>query len=325
MQKQQNFDFLIYCRICAENKSGLRNLFDVKYKEITLSEMISFCTQLIVQPHDNRPSTICAKCFEKLEIAYEFCSLAKSSEEKFQRMISSQSQQSTPSDPLQSIESVLVKHEDENDTLCVINGVENQLKVEIKEESDADEVQPLDLVTVCLPEKTVKRRTKSSWKPTSAPPPTSYKNNNTKLKRFECYKCKLKSRSVRFIQIHMKVHHDATPHQCSICGMHFSKEHFDRHLCKGRTIQCEYCTESFKTTLSLLEHLKQHKNQLVITSCSHCKMLAPMKILFEFHTRHHHKAKAYRCEVFGCDRSFDVRTALHKHRYMHKKEKREKS
>lgn len=76
--------FVFCCRICLQSRKTVKNLFDQKSNGKSLADMISYCTQSEIQQNDDLPSKLCLKCEKNLKIAYDFCVLAKASEEQLQ-------------------------------------------------------------------------------------------------------------------------------------------------------------------------------------------------------------------------------------------------
>lgn len=123
----QEFQASKYCRVCARESNKLVSLCSSKSDEITLAEKFSFCTQFICETDDERPQSICSKCTRNLKVAYEFCKLAKASEEKFQQwmMLSVPKTQS-----IVPIEAILVS--------------DGPVEMEIKEEDIAEMISAVE-------------------------------------------------------------------------------------------------------------------------------------------------------------------------------------
>lgn len=322
------FNYKNCCRICADNSIETYNLFEIRHRGTKLAEMISFCTHLALQESDvSRPSNICRPCIESLRTAYEFCKLAKASERKFHEFNLLQPSATVFMQP--KIESVLVNEEEEEgieniDFKADFNNfdspamIDECLKVEIKEENYAmDMDEPFK-----LSRPKVKRKNPPQESSKLILTTTKRQENVDVSKRvyksWQCYKCHADICRLESLRLHMKKHIEATPHECTVCGLYFSKRRFDRHLCKGKSVQCEYCTETFNSTVKILEHLEcDHKDGQIMNRCTHCRKSYPMRELYEFHTRYHF-IKSIFCEI--CNRAFDTNIALNSHRtYMHRK------
>lgn len=294
------FDYKTCCRICTENSSETHNLFETRHRATTLSEMMSFCTQLALQENDSsRPSNICRPCIENLRTAYYFCKLAKASEEKFREFYLSQQSVTIFAEPVES--NLGKKGECEN-----IDGeanFENSQSLTTIDEYSKIKIEDSDDETINMNQKPKRG---GSIKP--------YGNSEVLRRKdikWQCYKCQVDMPFLEFLRIHMKGHNDGTPHECTVCGLHFSKRRFDRHLCMGESVPCEYCAETFNSTVKLLEHLEMHKNDLEISRCKLCRKNLPMKKLHEFHLHHHHKAKPNICPF--CNKRFNTRSGMTVH------------
>lgn len=344
MERQEYyFDFSNYCRICAENQIGVHHLFDAKYKGIALSEIISFCTQLVVQQSDNRPSSICTKCFEKLEIAYEFQSLARISEEKFQHMLLTLPIQPSLLQPMtlsENRDTEQMKSETEGATFSA--GIDESVKFEVQDygegdfdfmmdaNDDSDYEPPTSSWKQTKPKKQRKKPAtlpnKSTEKRRPGRPKTKSKNDEKSLKAKEikiwrCHKCDITLPSLKHTQLHLKDHNDATPHECSVCGLYFSMQNFNRHLCKGEIILCEYCPQVFDSTAALLEHAKSHENQLIMNKCLECPKYFAYKTVLDWHAEvHKNMLNTFFCHI--CNRGFPMLISLRVHIKTHSKAKR---
>lgn len=146
--------------------------------------------------------------------------------------------------------------------------------------------------------------------------------HNLEKKSFECYKCRGKFRIRSLLNKHLRKHITATPCQCTVCGMFYSENNIKHHLCEGKTVHCEYCTERglYKTTLALLEHLETHPmNTIIMKKCLKCPKCFPAKYLLEFHMQKHQIEASYACEI--CNQLYDSYNALKTHRSVHGKKK----
>lgn len=135
---------------------------------------------------------------------------------------------------------------------------------------------------------------------------------------FECHKCRQKFKDRNSLSKHLREHKVETPHKCTICGMYYSEINFKRHLCKGNSVQCEYCTESFETTLTLLEHLETHELNKILRKCEKCPKLVETKYFFDCHMEQHQIGATYQCEI--CKQLFDHCSTLCAHKIVHTNE-----
>lgn len=110
-------------------------------------------------------------------------------------------------------------------------------------------------------------------------------------------------------------HNNLTKYICKICGMHFSVEELNRHLYRGVSVQCEYCSESFDATLKLLGHLSTHQNY-ESPKCTECSRTYRLKILIDWHmNRHSIEMNSNKCDV--CNRRFNAKDSFKAHLRTH--------
>lgn len=347
----------------------LLNLFETQEEDISLSEMISHCTQLKIAPHDNRPPNICKKCIKNLNISYEFRQLAQESDEKFRQMALSQESDDKKQilivvdvQPVEEmvddcLENTLTSYktsaELEEGELNVISDQkqspepslfflspfevvavdsteigeskmpERQENVEAEKREMQKETENIKSSTKCEPNKNVDKR-KSSTKKKIDKKSEKRLNTSNRIMRFgvncwECYKCKSKFHSLNYLRRHLNDHRDATPNECMVCELHYSNRRFKRHLCTGKSIQCEYCSEELTSMDQLTRHLESdHKSQVIITKCNQirCKKRFPMKLLLEWHLQLHSKQfMSFVCPV--CNMGFSRVTSYDTHLKSH--------
>lgn len=289
------------CRVCAQPSNKMVSLFGIRKKGLMLADMLAICTQSKVVQKDRMPSNICNRCLLNLEVAFDFYKQVKSSEDRFQNLLSIEESKSQPI---------------EFDT-SVTDEVEQLVKLEVNVE---DTEMLLDQLT---PEQK-HRRNVTNEDETCPPEMRSYQQEmqERKMQRlFECFLCKKKLKSFKDTRCHLKQHSEATPFKCKVCSMQFSALQFEQHLCKGKHVPCGYCAEFFHTTKSLLDHLECHKDQHKLHKCPDCSKIFPMVYLLECHRAQHGRTeKPYICHI--CNRGFRVNFLLTKHLTTHSDERR---
>lgn len=303
-QLQSPDQFPVLCRVCAKHSNKMINLFGIRKKGLMLAEMLAICTQSNIQQTDQLPSNICNQCLANLEIAFDFYNLVKSNEAYFQKQLTAKNE-APESEPIE---------------FCPLNenDIQKHLKVEFNEECAE--------MVANQKQSDQKRKGHSYgetelWKLINGEQLMGSNKDNDDLytrkmnRLFECFLCKTKLKSFRDTRVHLKRHDEATPFKCKICSMHFSATQYEQHLCKGQSVQCAYCSESFHTTKSLLEHLEIHKEHK-LHKCSGCSKLFPMMYLLECHQINHGSLeKPYVCHI--CNRGFRVNFLLTKHLTTH--------
>lgn len=314
------------CRVCAKKSTKMISLFGIRKKGLILAEMLAICTHINVDRQtDFRPSNICSPCLSNLEIAFDFFNLVKSSENSFQKMFAAghgvnEVEKSQPiefctlnvvDDVADSIVQKHLKVEFIESNTELIPNQQQQIDMKLERKRRPAKDEPLIEVHHPLDIGSQQQQQKQQQE-----------MHNRKMNRlFECFLCKAKLKSYTDTRFHLKRHNDATPFKCKVCAMNFSAMQFERHLCRGQSIQCIYCLESFETTISLMGHLECHREQHNLHKCNECSKLFPMLWLLECHqVQHRQVEKPYVCHI--CNRGFRVNFALTKHLSTHSDERR---
>lgn len=298
------------CRVCGKYSIKMMSLFGIRKKGLTLADMLAICTQSNVQRTDRLPSNICNQCLANLEIAFDFHKLVKANEERFRQILSIRE----PAIEIPSIEysAPPPKYNYTNN--------ENCLKLEPVEEPEL-----FISCNVSVSEPHQKRKTTNGMEtmtPDTIRAHQQEMRERRKRRLFECFMCKAKLKSFIDMRRHLKNHNEATPFKCKICSMRFSAEHLEQHLCKGQSVQCDYCAESLRTTKSLLEHLECHTEYHKLHKCQDCSKIFPMVYLLDCHRAQQHRIieQPFICRI--CMRSFRLANTLTKHLATHSDERR---
>lgn len=317
-------EFSKYCRICAEAPCALSSLFETHKKGIQLAEMISCCTQLKIASNDNRPPNICKKCIKNLSISYEFRQLAQESEEKFRQMVLSQEKEFK----MESDDSMGGDIEFKEELFSFEDNTFTE-----HDQSESDDFKRLtafiDPTAICVNQpktdlkiehaKPIKSSKRQSNKKVRKKKSTKKKSKWCFASKFECHKCKTELSTPSDLRSHLKEHVDATPNECNVCQMFFSNKNFERHLCKGKIIQCEYCSKEFTSMEQLTRHLENdHKNHLIMSKCGQpkCKKRFAMKLLLEWHVQlHSNRFMSFVCAI--CQSGFSRLSSYEAHMLLH--------
>lgn len=303
-----NFNDL--CRVCGKNSKKMISLFGIRKKGLTLADMLSICTQSSVHQTDRLPANVCNQCLANLEIAFDFHKQVKASEKQFQQILSLD-------EPIIEIPS-----SEYNAPLEIDSGINEKCepKLELVEEPG--------IFITCDVASVLNREPSSVVNNVATVTPELRAHRQEMRERrmhrlFECFMCKAKLKSFVDMRQHLKQHNEATPFSCKVCSMHFSAEQYERHLCHGESVQCDYCTESFRTTTSLLEHLESHTGHHKLFKCQDCSKIFPMVFLLDCHRARQHRVieRPYTCRI--CMRTFRLANSLTKHRATHSDERRE--
>ncbi|XP_031621086.1 zinc finger protein 845-like isoform X2 [Contarinia nasturtii] len=140
------------------------------------------------------------------------------------------------------------------------------------------------------------------------------KRRIARMKYFQCYLCKIDMDSKEALRMHMKLH--SRDHLCDVCKVAFTLKELNYHLCDNEgSICCEYCQQTFTTTIKLLEHLKSHQKKKLYR-CDECFKLLPMIKLKQYHMRlSHTQPKLFTCTI--CSKAFTTKSLRNIHEKSH--------
>lgn len=301
IESANNLDDL--CRVCGKYSNRMISLFGIRKKGLMLADMLAICTQSNVQRTDRFPSNICNQCLANLEIAFDFIKQVKASEDKFRQILKTNE----------------LAKETQSTEYCAPT-IKKYVKSECVEQTEI-------FISCDLPAEPKRRRNLANEIETLTPEIRAYQQEmyERRMHRlFECFMCKEKIISFQDMRRHLRGHNNATPFKCKICSMYFSAQQYEQHLCKGQSVPCDYCSESFQTTKSLLDHLDSdcHVEQHNLHKCPDCSKLFPMVFLLECHRAQHRGPieKPYVCHI--CTRAFRVNFLLTKHLATHSDDRR---
>lgn len=316
------------CRTCAKKSSKMLYLFGNSDDGETLADKIFVCTQIYVNNQIERPSKMCSNCALRLEQAYDFQKLVKSSEEIFQQMLLPTKTDTVTAkeiidDPI-SIDVLDIKVEEDEEPITTASN-----SAEIKQTDNAKTVikkeRSKSIVIVKASKKCEKNR-KQKIKDELV----IKRKKDIRNKIFECYKCKTKCSSFWKTSVHLKQHDAEEKYKCIVCGSRFILwQEFNRHLCHGSDIRCSYCNETFAATIALLNHLEQSHDEKTLFKCEKCAQFYSMSSLRQYHIMIQHadieseESKQFVCNV--CKKRFSNKYALRSHEEVHSDEKRMQS
>lgn len=111
------------------------------------------------------------------------------------------------------------------------------------------------------------------------------------------------------LQLHFQKHEAS---ECKICMKKFAWPEYVEHLCTGDEIQCEYCSQSFKSIFKLNTHIESdHRNHKTHT-CSKCPRFFHMKTLLQLHkTNHKDEEKKFVCDI--CNKRYWKKQKIKEH------------
>lgn len=317
-------EFTDYCRTCANQCEVLKSIYDEVEPGKSIQEVANSCMQILLLEDNIRPKSICVSCIKKLQSVYEFYNLIMQSEQKFDELILSKPEKKIVEDciPFLSTDSVFEK------TIEIPSSPENTCNLEVKTEHILVD-QPIltdksDQSSDSSSErdsKTARRKRRLARKPEKniKLKISRRRSNEKEITEFECYKCKLNFSSLSKVKVHIKEHDSST--DCRICMKKFTRCEYMQHLCKGTVIDCEYCTNSFKTTVHLIKHInsnhKNHKNY----KCYKCARSFHTKLLLEMHKpSHNQEKKRFICDI--CGNRYRTRFQIKEHMEINHTDKR---
>lgn len=135
-------------------------------------------------------------------------------------------------------------------------------------------------------------------------------------KSFECFICKkYESKTQRAMRKHIKKHRvkNCNLSKCEICR---KRSDWTSHLCGGENseIQCEYCSERFKTTTKMQQHLNNiHTTKRRLYRCAKCPQFFALIFFRECHQASH--SENYECNL--CEKKFTNSQSLYYHKRTH--------
>lgn len=315
----KSFGFSNFCRTCAKESSELQSLYHFTENDKTFAEMIKICTQISFYKFELRPKVICKDCVMKLNAAYEFYHLVRSSEEKFKTMVSSQiftkSETGTNEDmkdsKLANRVHVVVQRKIEKEPVEMTKSI-FEPETEIIERAEdifvaemcanrpnGERERPFTFADHRFDRK-CKYNHGRSTKPDKKP--IASKKRKIDVHRpyaeFECYKCKKSFPSHFKVQVHLR-EHDAT-RKCRVCLKEFTQYEFIKHLCDGTEIKCQYCSKPFQSTHTLVKHINGNHKDHPNYKCYDCAKAFPSKTLLEIHKPiHDGEEKIFVCDICG--------------------------
>lgn len=135
--------------------------------------------------------------------------------------------------------------------------------------------------------------------------------SNSPKHHFQCYLCKKQFTTKRSIREHfLKQHINPTIEKCSICDEELQSNESRLHSCVGLQLDCEYCTDSFKSLYELKKHLYGAHVEKLIYVCDICRRSFHMRAFMNYHKTKHTRG-CFSCEL--CAEKFDTRTQRERH------------
>ncbi|XP_072938967.1 uncharacterized protein [Epargyreus clarus] len=255
------------CRMCLE-EGVLSSIFTRNFN-LSLSDMIEYCTNIKISKNDGLPEQMCSNCVYKLGVAYHFKQTCESADIRLRQYLGLQpalrcSDAAVMTDPV----------------------VNNQVTIVKK-------------CTKCKPEpkksSTNYKRKPESEKLKRGPKPKPKRDHI-------CFHCDKQFRCEAQLEMHIRTHTGDKPFVCMYCPRSFTqKNNLTIHLrvhTGEKPFQCEVCSKRFAAQGNLHAHLKIHTGQKDHV-CSLCEKSFITSSELTRHMHKHRGIKNFKCDLCG--------------------------
>ncbi|CAG9785554.1 unnamed protein product [Diatraea saccharalis] len=255
------------CRICLEE--GVMSSIFMKNFNLSLSDMIEYCSVIKISKNDGLPEQMCSNCIYKLGIAYHFKQTCESADLRLRQYLGLRvpekcSDVAVMTDPITPVHTTIIK----------------KCRCKIAEQR-----------------KTISNYKKKpeSEKQKRGPKPKPKQEHN-------CYQCDKQFRCQAQLEMHVRTHSGEKPFVCMYCPRRFTQKHnLTIHLrvhTGEKPFQCEVCSKRFSAQGNLQAHLKIHTGQRD-HSCSLCSKSFITSSELTRHMNKHRGVKNFKCELCG--------------------------
>lgn len=117
----------------------------------------------------------------------------------------------------------------------------------------------------------------------------SHKIRGEEKFQYECYICKIKLNGWNNAKDHVKRHVQGRDKKCVVCNEMCTANELECHICGAeKSIQCEYCSESFDATVKLIRHIDtEHATEKILHRCGKCRLFFEMEHFRNVHQKQH--------------------------------------
>lgn len=280
------------CRLCYEREAN-SSIFQSENEVQTISKIVYCCKSVSVQNNDGLPANICSSCDRELETCYQFLQRCEASDRKLRSLLTETLTSRTTKTE--------VKNEDiDDDQRSEYAGDHHLFSFEY--------LKPDKLQT----EKYEQEISMSKKRP---------KRPKFKKEELICSVCARKCPSASALAIHMRIHTNEKPYQCSSCDKRYKdggtlKRHIERnHLQhRERRFICENCGKGFFSKSDITTHMRVHTGETPY-ACSICLMRFTQISAMLRHKKRHTETKTHVCST--CGKSFWTKEELKKHHSVH--------
>ncbi|XP_038214669.1 zinc finger protein 675 isoform X2 [Zerene cesonia] len=267
------------CRICLE-EGVLSSVFAKNYN-LSLCDMIEYCSNVKIQKDDGLPEQMCSNCAYKLGIAFHFKQTCERSDIRLRQYLgleltSKYKDANINTEPIVMTKTTIIKK-------CKCMGDMKKPRTNYKKKPDCDKL---------------KRGPKVKPK-----------------KVHECYECHKQFRCQAQLEMHVWTHTGEKPFACVFCSRRFTQKHnLTIHLqmhTGEKPFQCEICSKRFSAQGNLQAHIKTHTGQKDHV-CAVCNKAFITSSELTRHMTKHTGIRNFKCDICGKSYSQNRDLRLHK-------------
>ncbi|KAH8278392.1 hypothetical protein KR018_001550 [Drosophila ironensis] len=277
-------DMLAVCRTCLQDgEAQMIPIYDgdgERDKEgLSLCEKIESFTGIQLNPKEDLPTRICARCKAFLVLAHKFRQICQRSNEFLREFVIKDGEETALEKPQES-------------------GAYEQLEVEVLEEETWPTEELVEEVAnkALPPEEAQEIPIVLAVETLSAPAPG---------KLFVCDVCGNGYPRKSTLDTHMRRHNNERPYECEICQKRFHVNYqLMRHIRQhtgAKPYTCQYCQRSFADRTSLVKHERTHRNERPY-ACGTCGKTFTYASVLKVHYKTHTGEKPHICRL--CGKSF---------------------